>query len=533
MKNLLQFLFIIIIATGCAQIESPTGGPKDVTPSKIKRSTVLNASTNFKEDEIKLRFDEFILLNNIKQEVIISPPLEEKPEFIVSGKTLKIGLNGPLKENTTYTINLGNGIKDFHEGNILDSNVFVFSTGDFIDSLELNGSVRNAFNLEPQAEHLVLLYENTLDSTPAKSPPYYYTKTNKDGDFKFTHLKEGNFQIFVLNDQNANRIYDLPNEQIGFIKNGVNIHPSLDSHLTIYSFEEPLKKQFLKSFTVVSPGKIRVVLNTPSKDVDFKIIGRSFKKQWYTTDSIHLRDTIYLWTDLQLEEKEKLDVEVWADQSILDTAKLSFPKKENKKEQVHPQLKLNTQNGIAKYFNSLIIESTEPIKHFTKHVKVIIGTQDTTDVLVKKIGSQKLKLDLKLKEEQKYKVILTDSLIIDILGHGNKHEIKSFRTKSEVEYANLKLKVQSPTNHPMILQLLSDKESIINQRSVQNNDIIHYENLSPGKYKLKIIFDENNNNKWDPGKFIPRKLSEKVIYFSDELEMKEGWDKDLTWTIPE
>ena len=67
---------------------------------------------------------------------MISPPLEENPQYTLKGKTLIIDLKEcHLDSNTTYIILCNQAIKDYTEGNLLPDKNIVFSTGDYIDSM--------------------------------------------------------------------------------------------------------------------------------------------------------------------------------------------------------------------------------------------------------------------------------------------------------------------------------------------------------------------------------------------------------------
>ena len=142
-------LAVACVLASCAQQVTPKGGPKDQTPPKITGSTPENYSTNFTGNTIELEFDEFVQLRNIKQAMVISPPLAKQPETKLRGKRLTITFEDTLRPNTTYIFNLGDGVQDITENNPLDSNVFVFSTGDFLDSLTVTGRIKQAIDLKP------------------------------------------------------------------------------------------------------------------------------------------------------------------------------------------------------------------------------------------------------------------------------------------------------------------------------------------------------------------------------------------------
>ena len=156
-------ILLLALISGCANIVTPTGGDKDSTPPKILSLAPENKSLNFSSKSFIISFDEFVQLNDISTQLIISPPLKSQPEFVLKGKNVVVKFNEALLPNTTYTINFGSAIRDINENNTLENFTYVFSTGSFIDSLSLRGTVKNALTLENEKEILLLLYnENCL-----------------------------------------------------------------------------------------------------------------------------------------------------------------------------------------------------------------------------------------------------------------------------------------------------------------------------------------------------------------------------------
>ena len=220
----------------CANVVSPTGGPKDKLPPVVLLASPENQSTMFHGKEIHITFDEYVTLNNPNSNILISPPLENNPDYKLNGKSLIIKFKEPLRADVTYSINFGEAIKDLHEGNILKGYSYVFSTGDNIDTLTLEGKLLQADTHKPTADYYVMLYcdENDtigIDSLPYLVKPYYLTKSDKDGNFKFSGLKERDYLIFALKDENSNLRFDLPNESIAFLDSLVK--PIHDIQFTI------------------------------------------------------------------------------------------------------------------------------------------------------------------------------------------------------------------------------------------------------------------------------------------------------------
>ena len=80
--NLIKALtiFASIALYACANIVSPTGGPRDEDPPVVIRSNPPNFSPDFMGGDIRIFFDEFVQLKAINQKLLISPPLEKQPE---------------------------------------------------------------------------------------------------------------------------------------------------------------------------------------------------------------------------------------------------------------------------------------------------------------------------------------------------------------------------------------------------------------------------------------------------------------------
>ena len=187
-KNI-QTALILLLSTlflsQCAKIVAPTGGPKDEDhPLIVKIEPPFN-TINFNNKKIEITFNEFIQLKDLSSNLVVSPPLEEKPEIKVKGKTLVIELLGELQDSTTYNIYFGNSVQDYNEGNPIEHFEYVFSTGDFIDSLSIKGQVVNSYNLLPEEGVFVMLYKDYEDSVPMKQLPVHISKTNKEGFLKY------------------------------------------------------------------------------------------------------------------------------------------------------------------------------------------------------------------------------------------------------------------------------------------------------------------------------------------------------------
>lgn len=220
----ISFLLFTAFCLSCAQVGSPSGGPRDEDPPRVLESEPPNYSIRFEAKKIQITFDEYIVLDNVNQELIVSPPMEEKPEVKLKKKTLIIEFEEALKENTTYTFNFGNAIKDLHEGNKLQNFEYVFSTGEVLDSMSVRGILKYAETLEkPKDPFTIMLYSDLRDSVPLTEIPLYVGRSDDSGVFSVNNLRPDEYKVFALMDGNNNLLFDLPSEEIAF----------LDSNLTV------------------------------------------------------------------------------------------------------------------------------------------------------------------------------------------------------------------------------------------------------------------------------------------------------------
>lgn len=226
LKIYLTLLTVLLLAS-CAKTSSPTGGPVDEQPPRVLDSEPANSSVNFSSRSFKITFDEYFVLDNIDQALMVSPPLEEKPQVKTRGKTLVVELDDEeeLNENKTYTFNFLNSIKDLNENNPLENFKYVFSTGDVIDSLSVTGHIYDAFNLEAGEGILVMLHSAMADTMPQSTLPDYITRAMENGNYRIDNVAAGEYRIYGLRDDNNNKIYDLPVEAFAFLDSSIQVSP--------------------------------------------------------------------------------------------------------------------------------------------------------------------------------------------------------------------------------------------------------------------------------------------------------------------
>ena len=153
--KLKQYIFFggilttLLFASCANRGQGPQGGPRDSIPPVVMKETPLNGTLNFTGKEIVVQFDEYIQLDDVQKNVLISPPQQTPPEVKAIGKKLSVVFQEDLIDSTTYTLDFGPAICDYNEKVPLEGYVFSFSTGDVIDSLAISGKLYDAATLNP------------------------------------------------------------------------------------------------------------------------------------------------------------------------------------------------------------------------------------------------------------------------------------------------------------------------------------------------------------------------------------------------
>lgn len=191
----------------------PQGGPKDETPPKIVKEVPENGTVDYHDKKIEITFDEYLQLNDVANQVLISPPQQRPPEVRAVGKKVTVTFDEDLTDSTTYTIDFGKAICDNNERNPLDGYIFSFATGPEIDTLQISGILIDAENLNPVPNVYVGIYRNLADSAFEKEPFTRIARTNEKGEFTIKNIHRGTYRLYGLDDVSRDYMYQ-PSEAL-------------------------------------------------------------------------------------------------------------------------------------------------------------------------------------------------------------------------------------------------------------------------------------------------------------------------------
>jgi len=598
-KNLIVYLVVLcwyLLHLGCAQIGTVTGGDKDTLAPVIVQANPANFTTSYSKKEMKayIKFDEFVELRDVNQNLIVSPPLENKPEIKLQGKKVIIDLKNELKPNTTYNLDFGNSIVDLNEGNPLTRFQYVFSTKSYIDSLSVAGIVLNPTTLAKEKDVFVVLYENLQDSTPYKELPLFVSKTDTSGKFELNYIKPGNFKIIAIKDLNSNLKYDPGTEKIAFwdsiivpkafpttridslktkskkdsvvVRKIVQFEPR---NLQLFLFEEDYKIQYITKTIRDHRARIVLLFNHPLKKDSLIIEPYNFKplQKWNLIEKSYNRDSLTVWISdsnfykmdtlsfvMKYLKRDSMCIYKWTNDTI------HIKNTEKKKVEVEPKKKLfkkDEDDVVEKKKSDLIINC-----NVNEGSRISLGSpiyvrlnfpcektdiskiqlwqmKDTLPILEKFEFSRDTMLyrafylGFKSKENTKYKIRFLPGAFTDILGNTNDTVMLKFSIFSEDDYGNLQIELSNLSTGIQYIVCLLNEGGIEQSRQIitaqSGKNILKFPYLSPGKYKLKLITDNDKNKIWTTGDYLKKRQPEKVTFMKQTIEVKAKWDNEIEW----
>ncbi len=541
------YLCIQFLVTSCANIGSPTGGPKDTIPPQLVKVSPGQGTLNFNESVISLEFNEAIQVKDLTSQLIITPSINGKYKTKLSKNSLELQFEQPFDTNTTYTLNFREGIVDLNESNPAKNMIFAFSTGAYLDSLEINGRITEVLNGKPVADAIVTLYRAADTLNTFNSRPYYLQKTNKEGYYHFRNLKTGRYLIYATQDLNKNLKTDPRNEKFGFLKDTIELYKSIDSlHLRILN---------------INTADIRINSSRPTGPYYEITLNKSITG--YTLEPLEPTDIRLFSNPLDNNKKirvyntfpgsDSVAVSFTAtdsiNQQINDTLYVRFEESRRAREEFKYTVSPKTGSAIREAFNATI-DFNKPVTAinydsiFFQYDSLTIVRPDTSKTFTWNDRRDKLTIEATLDANQPLASVqpASGNLTDNVLPAGPRSVMlylgktafitvdndtsatnpvkytfadpKNFGTisgKLDIPYPNFTIQLLQPGNF-----------SVVQEQKNQKNFSFRY--VQPGEYHLRVLVDENENGKWDPGNVHKRQEPEPVIIHPDKVILKQNWE---------
>ena len=583
---LLSYVAYLVFTTSCANPGVPVGGAKDtISPVVIKTLPEFNGR-NYNGTTVSLTFNEFVISSELRDQLVVSPPLKKQPTIRSKSKTLIIDLGENLKENTTYSLDFKDAIVDNNEKNPLEDFRFSFSTGPDFDSLMIGGYVKNAENLEPIEDALVVLQARQELAAFKDSIPDYIGKTDEEGFFVIGNIAAGTYKLYAILDADNSLNFNQELEQIAFydslvIPQEMNLPTSqaeaemgdtvslkikrrnaLEDPFFLMMFEENVFDQFLDSYKREQANLIRFYFSESLSDsFHVELLQPDDDRvDWGKLEFNTTRDSIMLWiTDTLLCNTDTLKMNL--SYLVADSLKnlvvkndtLDFfykkpeePKKKRKKNEDEPvkiphiTLKHNLKSKGFDIYRDIVLEAPEPLKSFDLSMVHLFQKVDTLEeavnfeVVQDSLSLRKYYIKYPWEFESEYRFQIDSAAAKNYFDQPSSALNQKFEIQEENYYAKIILSV-SNLKGKGIIQLLenSDKENVLQQISIKEDNEIEFPYLKPDKYKIRLILDNNGNGLWDTGNIEEGIQPEQVMYYSKILKLRSNFEVREAWVLPD
>ena len=538
--SLLVLLSLTMVFGGCAKQGYPSGGPKDTEAPKSVGCKPQNETRNFDRKQFYVEFDEYVVLKDADNNVLVSPPLKNKAEYSTKGHGVQVKIKDTLQENTTYLFQFKEAIADYNEGNVLPSFEYVFSTGDAMDTMMLAGRVLGARDGKPWKETLTVMayrQENCPTDTMALSQqPDLVTRCDKDGWFAFHYIPGGRYRLVALEDKDRNlRVGS--SEAVAFDTSFLAAVDSVDSSAMVtlrVSAPDRRQQRVLKS-EFAERGIIRIVTLLPMQTP--QVAGEDVV--WRLNER---RDTMTVWC---INEKCDSTVLVVSDSpmELRDTIKLRYraPQRASSRRRQRettpnkePDIRPLCQ-GSNGFYDDLRLAFRVPVTTLrdSAMAEVMLVKDSSVQRCPIALDSSGLvaRVEASLVSGKQYKMTLRDSLFTDIYGHS--YDSLSFNLTPK-DYGTLTVHVTNTMGCQLVVEVLDSKDTVLQSQIVEGaSGTLRFVHLPAAEYRLRAVVDRDGDGRWTTGDYLQQRQPESFILYGKTLQLREKWEMEERWTVEE
>lgn len=525
MKSLFYSILFYLLFISCAQKVPPVGGKKDIISPKLISSIPKNQALNFDGKVIELYFDEYVKVDNISQNLIITPSIDGTFSSKVKPTGVRITFDKPFKPNITYNLNFRGTFKDITENNEAKNIRIVFSTGSQIDSLKVNGIVTDPLTNKPVFDALVGLYKFTDTLNIKKERPYYFTKTDSLGKFNIENIQASKYKIYAIADFNNNTIFNDASEKIGYVLDTFNLNKNIENINLLLVKQDKLPLKIARTRTSVNYANIELNKGIIAGKIKYLNPSDSLPYIQATANEIKIYNTKNISDTIKYE----LTATDSVNKEYFFQNKFIFKKPVKKSESSKEEFKLTTEPISLKAIeNNTLYKLTfsKPIASFDKSKITILNDTLNNATLTDsnfKWNDQKNILTISPKTKSKNTIRL--SILNDAFISVEKDTLKKFKQDNKVIQADdtgiISGEISSAKGDE-IIQLLNEKLEVLSEIKYKNKYI--FKNVLPGKYFVRLISDFNKNGKWDAGDYEKNIIPEKIQYINNIIQIKANFE---------
>ncbi len=526
--SLLGFIVTEMLLS-CAQIVAPTGGKKDTLAPIIAKIFPANQSKNFNGKQIDILFNEYVSVDNIQQQLSITPNLEGNYDTKIMPKGVRLTFDKPFRENTTYSFNFRNTFKDMNERNVAKNIRLVFSTGKIIDSLKVSGKVKNPITNKPMMDVSVGMYVYSDSLNPKKIKPYYFMKTDSSGKFTIENIAAGKYRIYAITDVNNNLLYDEAKENLGIIRDTISLKSNLENLEINEAKMEKIPNKVLKARTTSNYAYVDYYRGIKNVKINFADKKDSMVYQQTEAKSIRIFNTNQIYTDTV---KVKISVTDSLDRVFTHDQKIKFKEKPKKSDGVKEEFNLKTKPANGEDIDlkevGYTFTFTKPIKYYDLNkIEFMNDTLVRVPVTEKDIKWNIEKTEMKIKVDGKkakdfVRLRMPKGAFTSVENDSTQKFISTHPIRNPENYGTISGEVKNPKKKGFFVELLNEQYEVI--QKVDNVLKYEFTFVKAGTYYIRMIVDENRNSKWDSGDLEKNQIPEIIKFSPEKIKLKQNFE---------
>ncbi|MDC1199301.1 hypothetical protein N8069_01785, partial [Flavobacteriaceae bacterium] len=238
------------------------------------------------------------------------------------------------------------------------------------------------------------------------------------------------------------------------------------------------------------------------------------------------RDTLNFWFKPKVT-KDSL-VFVTKNKLQIDTTTVRF------RELYSDSLRLTAINDrLISLGDTLKLKANTPLVAINSE-KISVVTKDTLAIdFVAQINTKEnaAQIIFDKQEEQLYSITLRNGALTDYLSNTNDSIVYRQQVKPIADFASLNLTLDNADEFPLLIELIDEKFKVVKQVYLEANAPVLFKHITPGKYFIRLIVDQNKNKVWDPGNFLDKLAPERVVYYPSIIELRANWSWSETFTL--
>jgi uncharacterized protein (DUF2141 family) len=505
-----------LFTLGCAQVRSISGGEKDITPPTLLASNPENQSLEFDGRSFTLNFDEYIQVRDLQKELLVSPPLKSTPRVKLKQRSMEVSWDDTLRSETTYIFQFGRSIADVNESNILDDVSYVFSTGSQLDSLTCTGVVIDAFTDKPVNATKVLLFDSLQQVFNAGARPAYFARTNEKGEFRFRYLRNGQFALCALSDENGNNHFEL-GESIHWQEGVV---PAMASDTTEHFLMMSAPRDtVVRGFNYIadSSGVLKFQVNRWLPATRVIALNNDSVVQWLRGDT--------LYATIPALCGSRADVAVVCGGQTIDTLTI-----EHLHDDFASMKSSSLFNSKMTSTDSVIIRTRRPIRKVDDSFLVCFIDSIATNCVSSVSSPCQQTILMDKKPGAAYTIQALPGWLMDDCGETNDTINIRFSVYASKELGSLSFKFPQTILDDSHSFLLMDKSKkpVSEMNRIQTTEWV-LDGLLPGDYTAIICEDSNANGYFDPLQLQPFIPSERNHVYGAAIQVRANWEVVIDW----